>query len=119
MRHYKLRCEGQLAVEPILYSLVEGEGCLETSIYLCDDACGRLGPKYREDQMTKTISIAGTTLELVERGQGRPLLFLHAGEGLAPERSWLEIIPDAGHFPHWEQPEAFAERLSAFIGTNR
>ena len=31
----------------------------------------------------------------------------------------LEIIPDAGHFPHWEQPEAFAERLSAFIGTNR
>ena len=42
--------------------------------------------------MTKTISIAGATLELAERGQGRPLLFLHAGEGLAPERPWLELL---------------------------
>jgi pimeloyl-ACP methyl ester carboxylesterase len=42
--------------------------------------------------MTKTISIAGTTLELAERGHGRPLLFLHAGEGLAPERPWLEVL---------------------------
>jgi pimeloyl-ACP methyl ester carboxylesterase len=42
--------------------------------------------------MTKTISVAGTTLELVERGDGRPLLFLHAGEGLAPERPWLELL---------------------------
>jgi pimeloyl-ACP methyl ester carboxylesterase len=42
--------------------------------------------------MTKTISVAGTTLELVERGSGRALLFLHAGEGLAPERLWLELL---------------------------
>jgi pimeloyl-ACP methyl ester carboxylesterase len=42
--------------------------------------------------MTKTISIAGTTLELAEHGHGRPLLFLHAGEGLAPERPWLEVL---------------------------
>jgi pimeloyl-ACP methyl ester carboxylesterase len=42
--------------------------------------------------MTKTISVAGVSLELVERGQGRPLLFLHAGEGLAPEQPWLELL---------------------------
>jgi pimeloyl-ACP methyl ester carboxylesterase len=42
--------------------------------------------------MTKTISIAGTTLELVESGHGRPPLFLYAGEGLAPERQWLELL---------------------------
>src|SRR5438874_3451588 len=42
--------------------------------------------------MTKTMSIAGTTLELVERGHGRALLFLHAGEGLAPERPWLDLL---------------------------
>jgi pimeloyl-ACP methyl ester carboxylesterase len=42
--------------------------------------------------MTKTMSIAGTTLELVECGHGRPLLFLHPGEGLAPERPWLELL---------------------------
>jgi len=34
--------------------------------------------------MIKTLFVAGTGLEVVERGQGRPLLFLHAGEGLAP-----------------------------------
>jgi pimeloyl-ACP methyl ester carboxylesterase len=42
--------------------------------------------------MTRTVSLAGTSLELVERGQGRPLLFLHTGEGLAPERPWLELL---------------------------
>jgi pimeloyl-ACP methyl ester carboxylesterase len=42
--------------------------------------------------MTRTMSLAGTTLELVERGHGRPLLFLHAGEGLAPEKPWLELL---------------------------
>jgi len=42
--------------------------------------------------MTRTIALAGTPLELVERGQGRPLLFLHAGEGLAPERPWLDLL---------------------------
>jgi pimeloyl-ACP methyl ester carboxylesterase len=42
--------------------------------------------------MTERMSLAGTRLEVVERGQGRPLLFLHAGEGLAPERPWLELL---------------------------
>jgi pimeloyl-ACP methyl ester carboxylesterase len=27
----------------------------------------------------------------------------------------MEVIPGAGHFPHWEQPQAFADRLSAFV----
>jgi pimeloyl-ACP methyl ester carboxylesterase len=42
--------------------------------------------------MPRTITIAGTSLELVERGAGRPLLFLHAGEGLMPERPWLDLL---------------------------
>src|ERR1700736_6861614 len=42
--------------------------------------------------MTRTISVADTTLELAERGEGRPLLFLHAGEGLALERPWLDLL---------------------------
>jgi pimeloyl-ACP methyl ester carboxylesterase len=39
------------------------------------------------------------------------------GEGWRQEisRAQLESIRDAGHFPHWEQPEAFVERLSAFV----
>ena len=35
--------------------------------------------------------------------------FLHEITGAT-----LRVIPDAGHFPHWEQPEAFARELSAF-----
>jgi pimeloyl-ACP methyl ester carboxylesterase len=27
----------------------------------------------------------------------------------------LDVIPKAGHFPHWEQPEAFVECLWAFV----
>jgi pimeloyl-ACP methyl ester carboxylesterase len=42
--------------------------------------------------MTNTISVVGTSLALEQRGDGRPLLFLHAGEGLAPERVWLDLL---------------------------
>lgn len=40
------------------------------------------------------MQVAGVELEIVERGPstGRPLLFLHAGEGLAPERAWLDKL---------------------------
>jgi pimeloyl-ACP methyl ester carboxylesterase len=42
--------------------------------------------------MTRTVSLVGTSLELIERGEGRDLLFLHAGEGLMPERPWLDLL---------------------------
>jgi pimeloyl-ACP methyl ester carboxylesterase len=42
--------------------------------------------------MTRTISLAGTSLDVEERGAGRPLLFLHAGEGLMPERPWPDLL---------------------------
>ena len=42
--------------------------------------------------MSKMLSVADTSLEVIERGEGRPLLFLQAGEGLAPERPWLDLL---------------------------
>ena len=42
--------------------------------------------------MTRMLSLSGASLELIERGRGRPLLFLHAGEGLQPERPWLDLL---------------------------
>ncbi len=42
--------------------------------------------------MSQTIEVAGVSLEIEDRGTGRPLLFLHAGEGLQPERPWIEIL---------------------------
>ena len=42
--------------------------------------------------MPRTLTVAGISLEIEERGAGKPLLFLHAGEGLAPERPWLDLL---------------------------
>ncbi len=42
--------------------------------------------------MTARHSIAGVELAIEERGAGRPLLFLHAGEGLEPGRGWLDRL---------------------------
>jgi pimeloyl-ACP methyl ester carboxylesterase len=38
------------------------------------------------------LTIAGNSLEVEERGHGRALLFLHAGEGLEPDRPWLDLL---------------------------
>lgn len=38
------------------------------------------------------MKVAGVDLEVVERGTGRPVLFLHGGEGLGPERPWLNAL---------------------------
>ncbi len=42
--------------------------------------------------MSNVINVSGVELEVEEQGQGRPLLFLHAGEGSAPERPWLGLL---------------------------
>ena len=46
--------------------------------------------------MSEMLTVSGVSLEVEERGAGRPLLFLHAGEGMAPERPWLDLL--AMHF---------------------
>ncbi len=48
------------------------------------------------------VSVAGVNLELVERGSGPKLLFLHAGDGLAPNRPWLDALASYYHViaPH-------------------
>jgi pimeloyl-ACP methyl ester carboxylesterase len=38
------------------------------------------------------ISIAGIDLELIERGQGAPLLYLHGGGGIASDLSFLDLL---------------------------
>ena len=42
------------------------------------------------------MTVSGVDLEIEERGTGRPLLFLHAGEGLGTDRPWLDRL--AQHF---------------------
>jgi len=42
--------------------------------------------------MSRQITVSGVSLQIEERGQGRPLLFLHAGEGLQPNRPWVDLL---------------------------
>jgi pimeloyl-ACP methyl ester carboxylesterase len=42
--------------------------------------------------MSRHVTVSGVDLEIEEKGQGRPLLFLHPGEGLQPDRPWLDQL---------------------------
>jgi pimeloyl-ACP methyl ester carboxylesterase len=44
--------------------------------------------------MSRQITISGVNLEIEEKGQGRPILFLHPGEGLQPNRPWLDKLAE-------------------------
>jgi pimeloyl-ACP methyl ester carboxylesterase len=44
---------------------------------------------------TAWLTLHGVRLEVVERGQGRPILWLHGEEGLDPEAPFLDLL--AGH----------------------
>ncbi|WP_051034640.1 alpha/beta fold hydrolase [Rhizobium sp. CF142] len=46
-----------------------------------------------KDQGLQTREVGGITLDLIELGEGRPLLFLHGGEGPdVPTRAHLEVL---------------------------
>lgn len=56
--------------------------------------------------MGRHVVVAGVNLEIEEAGQGRPLLFLHPGEGLQPTHPWLNRLGQhhrviAPHHPGW------------------
>ena len=42
--------------------------------------------------MSRSITVSGVALDIEERGQGRPLLFLHPGEGLQANRPWIDLL---------------------------
>ena len=43
-------------------------------------------------QVPGTIVVNGTRIEMIERGSGRPLLFLHPGIGISPEAPVLDAL---------------------------
>jgi pimeloyl-ACP methyl ester carboxylesterase len=62
-----------------------------------------------------SITVSGVRVELIERGAGRPLLFLHPGIGIAPDAAVLDrlaararvLAPVHPGFGRSEQPRSF------------
>jgi hypothetical protein len=57
---------------------------LETPAFLVQ---WKAGPQTRGSRMPdaiKSVVVNGLTIEVVERGEGRPILFLHPGIGIDP-----------------------------------
>jgi pimeloyl-ACP methyl ester carboxylesterase len=44
-----------------------------------------------------SLVIEGTRIDLIERGEGRPLLFLHAENGIEPARAAIEALARSAH----------------------
>ena len=40
----------------------------------------------------KTITIAGASIEISDRGKGSPVLFLHSSQGVAPAGPFLDLL---------------------------
>jgi pimeloyl-ACP methyl ester carboxylesterase len=67
--------------------------------------------------MSRHQTIAGVALELEERGSGRPLLFLHPGEGLQPQRPWLDTLARSFRVIAPHHPGFGGSALPAWFGT--
>jgi pimeloyl-ACP methyl ester carboxylesterase len=67
--------------------------------------------------MSRQITVAGVNLEVEERGQGRPLLFLHPGEGLQPQRPWLDELAKSHRVIAPHHPGFGGSALPDWIGT--
>src|SRR5438046_7437306 len=50
------------------------------------------------------LTVRGVVLEVVERGQGRPILWLHGEEGLDPQAPFLALLAGAGRVPAPSHP---------------
>jgi pimeloyl-ACP methyl ester carboxylesterase len=67
--------------------------------------------------MSNPISVAGVTLDVEEAGQGRELLFLHPGEGLQPNRPWIEALARDHHVIAPSHPGFGNSTLPDWFGT--
>jgi len=51
----------------------------------------------RTDAASGSLTVEGTRIDLIERGKGRPLLFLHAENGIEPAHAAIDELAKAAH----------------------
>jgi pimeloyl-ACP methyl ester carboxylesterase len=67
--------------------------------------------------MSRHVTVAGVNLEFEEKGQGRPILFLHPGEGLQPNRPWLDALAQHHRVIAPHHPGFGGSALPDWVGT--
>jgi len=67
--------------------------------------------------MSRNVTIRGVSLEIEDQGQGRPILFLHPGEGLQPNRPWLHKLAEHHRVIAPHHPGFGGSALPDWIGT--
>jgi pimeloyl-ACP methyl ester carboxylesterase len=51
----------------------------------------------KTDAATDALTVEGTRIDLIERGKGRPVLFLHAENGIEPAAAAIEALAKSAH----------------------
>jgi pimeloyl-ACP methyl ester carboxylesterase len=51
----------------------------------------------RTDAASDSVVVEGTRIDLIERGKGRPLLFLHAENGIEPAAAAIDTLAKSAH----------------------
>ena len=64
-----------------------------------------------------TVTVAGVDLAVEEAGEGRPLLYLHAGEGLWTDRPWFTLLAEKFRVIAPTHPGWGGSALPDWIGT--
>jgi pimeloyl-ACP methyl ester carboxylesterase len=67
--------------------------------------------------MRRSVTVSGVSLEIAEKGQGRPVLFLHPGEGLWPDSPWLDRLAASCRVIAPHHPGFGGSELPDWIGT--
>lgn len=67
--------------------------------------------------MSRHVTVRGVDLEMEEKGQGRPILFLHPGEGLQPQRPWLDSLAETHRVIAPHHPGFGGSALPDWIGS--
>src|SRR5215472_18240396 len=52
------------------------------------------GNPMAADGRVSSLAVDGVRIEMIERGRGRPLLFLHPGIGIAPDAAVLDRLAE-------------------------
>src|SRR5882724_1619521 len=63
------------------------------------------------------LTVRDVVLEVVERGQGRPILWLHGEEGLDPQAPFLALLVGAGRVTASSHPGFGSSPESATVDT--